>query len=84
MLNLYGPVFYEAYLLENVQNRATKLVNGISKVDYTKRLKIYLPSLAYRRLRGDMIETYKHNYDKRVLSSSFQPPQASLNDYIIV
>ena len=54
-------------LLENVQIRATKIVDGISKLDYTERLKKQnMPSLAYRRLRGDMIETYKHfhKYDK--------------------
>ena len=63
-------------LLENVQIRATKIVDGISKLDYTERLKkLNMPSLAYRRLRGDMIETYKHfhKYDKNIISSSFQP-----------
>ena len=63
-------------LLENVQIRPTKIVDGISKLDYTGRLKkLNMPSLAYRRLRGDMIETYKHfhKYDKNIISSSFQP-----------
>ena len=53
-------------------------MDGISKLDYTERLKqLNLPSLAYRRLRGDMIETYKyhHKYDKQILASSFQPRQ---------
>ena len=50
----------------------------ISKLDYTERLKkLNVPSIAYRRLRGDMIEIYKHHkkYDKQVLYSSFQSRQ---------
>ena len=52
-----------------------KMVDGISKLDYTERQqKLNMPSLAYRRLPGDMIETYKHfhKYDKNIISSSFQ------------
>lgn len=63
-------------LLESVQIRATKLVDGLSGTDYTERLKrINLPTLAYRRRRGDMIELYKHfnSYDKSTLASSFNP-----------
>ena len=62
--------------IENVQIRATKLVDGVSNLDYSERLKrINLPTLAYRRLRGDMIQLYKHfhAYDKCTLSKSFQP-----------
>jgi len=48
-------------MLENVQIRATKLVDGYGYLDYSERLKrLNLPTLAYRRLRGDMIEVYKH------------------------
>ena len=50
-----------------VQRRATKTVPGISTMSYSDRLRtLRLPSLVYRRARGDMIETYKflHNvYD---------------------
>ena len=46
--------------LENVQRRATKLINGMSEMSYPDRLrKLKLPTLAYRRIRGDMIELYK-------------------------
>lgn len=46
--------------IENVQRRATKLLPGMSDLSYEDRLrKLKLPSLKYRRIRGDMIETYK-------------------------
>ena len=54
--------------LENVQRRATKLINGMRDMSYPDRLrKLKLPTLAYRRIRGDMIELYKlihGNYDR--------------------
>ena len=62
--------------LEKVQIRATQLVDGLGKLDYPERLKqLNLPFLRYRRMRGDMIEIYKHfhTYDKEIISPSFQP-----------
>ena len=48
-------------LLENVQRRATKLVPSLKNYSYEDRLRILnLPSLYYRRARGDMIETWKY------------------------
>ena len=47
-------------LLEGVQRRATKLVPQISEMTYEERLKaLGLTKLVDRRVRGDMIETYK-------------------------
>ena len=47
-------------LIENVQRRATKLVPGLADLEYEDRLrKLNLPTLAYRRLRGDLIEVFK-------------------------
>ena len=41
--------------LENVQRRATKLIPGYKELDYKERLiRLNLPTLSYRRLRGDM------------------------------
>ncbi len=55
--------------LEGVQRRASKLVPTLRDLSYPERLKrLRLPTLAFRRLRGDMIETFKitHNiYDPR-------------------
>ena len=67
-------------LIENVQIRATKLVNGLSSLQYPERLKkLELPTLKYRRMRGDMIQVYKHfhTYDRSTLSHSFQPQYRS-------
>jgi len=52
--------------------RATKLVISIKNFtckDRLKRLKLHLPTLKYRRIRGDMIEVYKiltNKYDSKV------------------
>ena len=47
-------------MIENVQRRATKLVPGLADLEYEDRLRqLKLPTLAYRRLRGDLIEVYK-------------------------
>ena len=62
-------------MIENVQIRATKLVDGFNSLIYTEKLQILnLPTLVYRRARVDMIEIFKHfhSYDKSTLSKSFQ------------
>ena len=63
-------------ILENVQRRATKLVDGFHHISYSERLKkLNLPSLVYRRARGDMIEIFKHfhSYDNCTLPEHFGP-----------
>lgn len=46
--------------IENVQRRATKLIPNMRDLTYEERLrKLKLPTLTYRRLRGDLIEMYK-------------------------
>ena len=45
---------------EKVQKRATKILPQLKHMYYSDRLKACkLPLLHYRRIRGDMIETYK-------------------------
>ena len=71
-------------IIENVQVRATKLIDGFNKLNYTERLqRLGLPTLIYRRARGDMIELYKHfnTYDKTCLSTSFQPRSRSTRSH---
>jgi len=51
--------------IEKVQKRATRLIISLKKLPYPERLRqLKLPTLKYRRLRGDMIEVFKiiHNY----------------------
>ena len=63
-------------MLENVQIPVTKLVDGLGTLKYSDTLKkLNLATLAYRRLRGDVIELYKnfHCYDKETISTTFQP-----------
>ena len=46
--------------IEKIQRNFTKRISGLNNLPYTDRLKaLNLPSLEYRRKRGDMIETYK-------------------------
>ena len=59
----YGAAVWNPYkkelirLIENVQRRASRQVEGISHLPYNRRLEeMKLPTLQYRRFRGDMIE----------------------------
>ena len=58
--------------IEKVQKRATKLIPSLKNMDYPNRLKkLKMPTLQYRRLRGDMIEGYKSTngiYDHNVVN----------------
>ena len=65
----YGTLPVDVESIERVQHRATRMVPGMAKLKltYEERLKsMKLPSLVYRRLRGDSIELfkYKHNIYK--------------------
>jgi len=55
--------------LEKVKRKATKLLRQCKNLQYAKRLKyMHLPTLRFRRCRGDMIETYKlltNKYENR-------------------
>ena len=75
----YGQSIWSPFLLkyidmiERVQERATKLVDGYGKLDYCERLKkLGFTTLRYRRLRGDLIEMYNHfnSYDKEAITGS--------------
>jgi len=55
--------------MEQVQRRATKLVEGFRKFDYDTRLKkLGLTTLEKRRMRGDLIETFKILTDREKIS----------------
>ena len=56
-------------IIENVQRRATRMIPGMRDKTYEERLRqLKLPTLHYRRKRGDMIEIYKilNHYDPAV------------------
>ena len=56
--------------IENVQRRATKQIPGFRDLSYAQRLrKLKLPTLLYRRVRGDLIETYKILNDNNNLNN---------------
>ena len=60
-------------MIENVQRRASRQIPGLSHLTYQERLEaMNLPTLQFRRYRGDMIEMYKlsHDlYDKETISN---------------
>ena len=63
----YGVVVWAPRLqrdleaIESVQRCATRLVPGLKELPYPDRLRrLKLPTLSYRRHRGDMIHTYKY------------------------
>ena len=62
---IWGPMSKgDQKLVERVQRRATKMVPELRSKPYSQRLReLDLPSLTYRRLRGDMIAVYQilHN-----------------------
>lgn len=65
--NIIWNPMYKKYraMIENVQRRATKLIAKLKDCSYEDRLKtVNLPSLVYRRCRGDAIEAYKYIHGK--------------------
>ena len=47
-------------MIERVQRQFTKRIIGMKDYDYHRRLRLLnLPSLEYRRVRGDMLQVYK-------------------------
>ena len=69
----WGP-YYERdkTQIENVLHRATKCVPGLYNLDYETRLNITrIPSMSYRRIRGDLIEIYKYTHGLYKCASPF-------------
>ena len=60
-IQAWHPVYKkDLQVLERVQRKATKMINGLKSLTYEKRLeRLNLPLLYHRRLRGDMIELFK-------------------------
>jgi hypothetical protein len=67
--------------IEDVQRRATRQVPELKGLTYSERLKkLRLPTLAFRRLRGDMIDVYKITHGLlRVDPETILPPNRHRN-----
>ena len=59
--NIWFPFLKRQSLaIEQVQRRATRLIPGLKNLSYHQRLsELKLPSLKFRRIRGDLIQAYK-------------------------
>ena len=64
--------------IESVLKRASKQVPSIKDLPYEQRLKkLNLPSMEYRRIRGDLIEVYKHTHDFYSVNKDLLKPDQS-------
>ena len=63
---VYDPILLkDMNKLESIQRRATKMVIGLADKSYEERLRyLDLPTLRYRRMRGDMINVYKFLHEE--------------------
>ena len=72
---IWSPLFIrQSIILEKVQRRATRLLNELNDLSYVERLQhLKLPTLKYRRIRGDLIQMYKivHGIDNLDYRSFF-------------
>ena len=63
---IWGPFYLlDQYKIEKIQRKATRFCNRIRHLQYEERLSLLkLPSLYYRRFRGDMLTTFNlfHHY----------------------
>ena len=59
----------QAEKLESVQRRATRMMPGLKNISYENRLiQLQLPSLVYRRIRGDLILYYKISHQETMIN----------------
>ena len=72
--------------IERVQRRATKLVDNVRNLSYSDRLKVLkIPSLSYRRFRGDIIQVYKllHNLEDIPFTHFFERNENPTRGYAL-
>ncbi|XP_077980268.1 uncharacterized protein LOC144435555 [Glandiceps talaboti] len=70
---VWSPRFVkDCNLIENVLRRATKLIGEMRDLSYSERLtRLDIPSMSYRRMRGDMIEVWKYLHGKYSANQHF-------------
>ncbi len=58
---IWNPQFKRQCVeIEKVQRRATKILKNLKNLTYSQRLsELNLPSLKFRRIRGDLIQAFK-------------------------
>ena len=57
---LFPQLKRQSVAIEKVQRRATKLIPALKDLDYKERMRqLKLPTLKYRRYRGDLIQVFK-------------------------
>ena len=60
MVSLFETIVTKSVAIERVpERRASRLLSYLKDLNYTERLKEFdLPTLKYRRLKGDLIQVY--------------------------
>ena len=67
--------------IERVQRRATRTPPGLATLPYLERIRVLdLPSLIYRRARGDMIEKYKYQHNVYDIDNEWLKPETTHSD----
>jgi len=78
-IQVWRPFLHkDVEVLEKVQRRATRMIEGLKSVSYEERLrKLNLTTLETRRIRADLIETYKifHGLDNLNSEAFFELSQ---------
>ena len=67
--------------IENVQMKATELVDELGKMDYDERLKnCDLTTILFKHIQRDIFDMWKHFhvYNKDILPSSFIPNERTV------
>jgi hypothetical protein len=72
LVTVWNPIWKkDQILIEGVLRRATKLIPNMKDLPYEERLvKMKIPSMHYRRLRDDMIQTWKYVHNKYIVDYS--------------
>jgi len=79
--SVWAPLYKkDIAIVEGVQRRATRMVPELRELEYEDRLRaLKLPSLAYRRFRGDLIEVYKYTHGLYNVRSEHILPRCQSN-----
>ena len=73
--SVYNPILQkDINQIESIQRRATKMVLGFENLEYEDRLRrLKIPTLKYRRARGDLIQVYKYLHKINIAPAGMLP-----------